>query len=83
MSPKHFCGSSDRFRDIKISNFLPSKVDQEVQIFEITPFGGKRQNLQTSYFTILIFANNLNRQTHTQTHRNGKAPGYRRILQFA
>ena len=43
MTPTHFCASSYLFRDIKISNLLPSKSKSRSQsaIFAITPFHGK------------------------------------------
>ena len=67
---------SYHFRDIQISNFLPLKNRSRSQstIFPITPFDGKYQNLQTSFFTFLICAKvwpvrtklTYTRQTHTE-----------------
>ena len=44
----HFSASSNRFRCINISNFLPSKSRSRSRstLFRLTPFDGKCQNLQ-------------------------------------
>ena len=53
-----FCASSSHFRDINVSNLLPSKNKSRSRstIFAITPLDGKCQNLQWHFFTFLIFA---------------------------
>ena len=60
--------------EISIRIFENGKVDQgHSTIFEMMPFYGKCQNLQTTIFTCFIFAVLM-----IVTDTNGQAHGYRR-----
>ena len=83
----------------KFCNLLSPKSGSWSQsaIFAITQFDCKCQNLQISFFTLLIFAMvspvltilthareraRTNMHTYTHTHRNRQASGFKRILQI-